>query len=118
MTVSRTVEGRIKMSVQDEVAIANRRLWEEEVKKGCGFTIPWLDIDVSLLRRFAEGKLAFLPEPMTEWELTGHLSGLSSAMAAPPDYRVFAGAGSYEHYIPQVVSFLISRSEFVTSYTP
>lgn len=59
-----------------------------------------------------------LPEPMTEWELTGHLSALSGTMAAPPDYRVFAGAGRYEHYIPQVVSFLISRSEFVTSYTP
>jgi len=52
------------MNVQDEVAIANQRLWEEEVKKGCGYTIPWLNIDVSLLHRFAEGKLAFLPEPM------------------------------------------------------
>ena len=53
------------MRLQDEVAIANQRLWEEEVKKGCGYTVPWLDIDVSLLRQFAEGKPAFLPEPMS-----------------------------------------------------
>ncbi|MBI5094127.1 MAG: class I SAM-dependent methyltransferase [Candidatus Hydrogenedentes bacterium] len=51
--------------MEDEVAVANRRLWEEEVRKGCGYTVPWLDIDVSLLRRFAEGKLSILPEPMT-----------------------------------------------------
>lgn len=51
------------MSIEDEVAVANRQLWEEEVKKGCGFTIPWLDLDVSLLRRYANGELACLPEP-------------------------------------------------------
>ena len=52
------------MSIRDEVALANQRLWEEEVKKGCGYTIPWLDLDVSLLRQCADGKLAFLPKPM------------------------------------------------------
>lgn len=59
------LEKRMRMSVRDEVAIANRRLWEDEVRKGCGYTVPWLDIDVSLLRQFAAGKLAFLPEPMS-----------------------------------------------------
>ena len=53
------------MNIRDEVAIANQRLWEEEVKKGCGYTIPWLKLDVSLLRQYADGKLEFLPEPMT-----------------------------------------------------
>jgi SAM-dependent methyltransferase len=53
------------MNVRDKVAMANQRLWEEEVKKGCGYTIPWLDLDVSLLRQYAAGKLEFLPEPMT-----------------------------------------------------
>jgi SAM-dependent methyltransferase len=49
----------------DEVAIANQRLWEAEVQKGCGFTIPWLDLDVTILRRYANGELASLPEPLT-----------------------------------------------------
>ena len=48
----------------DKVAIANQRLWENEVKKGCGYTIPWLELDVSLLRQYAEGKLESLPEPL------------------------------------------------------
>ncbi|MFZ7111932.1 MAG: aminomethyl-transferring glycine dehydrogenase subunit GcvPA [Desulfatiglandales bacterium] len=59
-----------------------------------------------------------LPEPLTEWELNDRLLGLSHATAASPEYRVYVGAGSYEHFIPESVSSLLSRSEFVTSYTP
>lgn len=53
------------MKPHDDVAAANQRLWENEVEKGCGYTVPWLDLDVALLRAYAAGKLAFLPEPYT-----------------------------------------------------
>ena len=59
-----------------------------------------------------------LPPDMTEWELAEHMAALAGRMASPPEYRVFVGAGSYSHYIPASVPYLLSRSEFFTSYTP
>ncbi len=59
-----------------------------------------------------------LPQAMTEWELNHHMSGLAEQMAVCPDYKVFIGAGSYDHYIPEVVKHLLGRSEFYTAYTP
>lgn len=59
-----------------------------------------------------------LPEPMTEWELNDHADALAASMAVSPEYKVFVGAGSYEHYIPASVSYLLGRSEISTAYTP
>jgi glycine dehydrogenase subunit 1 len=59
-----------------------------------------------------------LPQPLTEWELNRHMQVLGSTMGAGPEYRVYIGAGSYEHFIPFSLSYLASRSEFLTSYTP
>ncbi len=59
-----------------------------------------------------------LPDPLTEWELNSAMDKLSETMAISPEYNLFIGAGSYEHYIPASVSYLLNRSEFVTSYTP
>ena len=59
-----------------------------------------------------------LPEALTEWELNDHIDTLCSSMAVSPEYKVFMGAGSYEHHIPVTVKHLLGRSEFVTSYSP
>jgi len=59
-----------------------------------------------------------LPAALTEWELNELMGALSGTMAASPEYNVFIGAGSYQHHIPESVSYLLRRSEFVTSYTP
>jgi len=59
-----------------------------------------------------------LPQAMTEWELNNHMSGLAAQMAICPDYKVFMGAGSYDHYIPEMIKQLLGRSEFYTAYTP
>jgi glycine dehydrogenase subunit 1 len=59
-----------------------------------------------------------LPDRLSEWELNSHIDALSGKMAVSPEYKIFMGAGSYEHHIPAAVSHLLSRSEFVTSYTP
>ena len=59
-----------------------------------------------------------LPEPLTEWELNDHMNILAGQIAVPPEYKVFLGAGSYDHYIPEVAQRLLGRSEFYTAYTP
>jgi glycine dehydrogenase subunit 1 len=59
-----------------------------------------------------------LPESLGEFELCGRVGNLAGRMAASPEYTVYLGAGSYEHFIPASVSYLLGRSEFSTSYTP
>lgn len=59
-----------------------------------------------------------LPKALTEWELNEHMDELASRVAVSPEYKVFLGAGSYDHYVPASAQYLTSRSEFVTSYTP
>lgn len=59
-----------------------------------------------------------LPPAMTEWELNDHMDALAGKMAVAPEYKVFLGAGSYDHYMPAAARYVLSRSELVTSYTP
>jgi len=59
-----------------------------------------------------------LPGPLTEWELNAHMDALAEDMAVSPEYRIFLGAGSYNHFVPEVVRQLLLRSEFYTAYTP
>ncbi|PIE74839.1 MAG: aminomethyl-transferring glycine dehydrogenase [Deltaproteobacteria bacterium] len=59
-----------------------------------------------------------LHEPMSEWEIIEKIKNLSRQTAPSTDKKIFMGAGSYFHNIPAVVPYLVSRSEFTTSYTP
>lgn len=59
-----------------------------------------------------------LPDALSEWELDSHMEALASLNIACKDYKCFIGAGSYDHYIPAIVPYLISRSELMTAYTP
>ncbi|MFX0080789.1 MAG: aminomethyl-transferring glycine dehydrogenase subunit GcvPA [Candidatus Hodarchaeota archaeon] len=57
-----------------------------------------------------------LPKGLSEPDLFRHLKELSEKNR---NYlSSFIGAGCYYHYIPSLVDFVISRSEFYTSYTP
>ena len=56
-----------------------------------------------------------LPKPMSETEIRSLFEKLGEKNRR---LTVFAGAGCYDHYTPAVVPNIISRSEFLTSYTP
>ncbi len=57
-----------------------------------------------------------LPEAMSEPNLLKKISDISKKNKLYSSS--FLGAGCYYHYIPSTVDFVISRSEFYTSYTP
>lgn len=56
-----------------------------------------------------------LPSAKDDISLTEHMKKLSSLNK---ELKVFRGAGSYDVYTPSAVKALISRQEFLTSYTP
>lgn len=59
-----------------------------------------------------------LEDAQSELAVIKRLTELSEQNEGTNKYISFLGAGSYDHYIPTVISHIISRSEFYTSYTP
>jgi glycine dehydrogenase subunit 1 len=59
-----------------------------------------------------------LPAPMSEMEMTAHVKELASRNAGAAGDGPFSGCGAYDHYVPSAVKHLVSRSEFLTAYTP
>jgi glycine dehydrogenase subunit 1 len=56
-----------------------------------------------------------LPSAKDDITLTEHMKHLASMNK---ELKIFRGAGSYDVYTPSAVKALISRQEFLTSYTP
>ena len=56
-----------------------------------------------------------LPPAMSELEVRRYFEGLA---AKNVPLTVFVGSGAYDHYTPAVVPYILSRSEFLTAYTP
>jgi glycine dehydrogenase subunit 1 len=56
-----------------------------------------------------------LPDGLTEPEVLARMTALA---AANVPRLCFRGAGCYDHHVPAAVTGLLSRSEFLTGYTP
>lgn len=56
-----------------------------------------------------------LPEEMSEKEVRDFFNSLAKGNKA---LTCFAGFGYYDHYTPAVIPSILSRSEFLTAYTP
>jgi glycine dehydrogenase subunit 1 len=59
-----------------------------------------------------------LPAGRTEQDVYAHLRDLAARNVSAEDELCFLGAGMYDHYVPAIVDMLMSRSEFLTPYTP
>jgi glycine dehydrogenase subunit 1 len=64
------------------------------------------------------GRALDLPPGRPEQEVYAHLRELASRNVSTDDELSFLGAGMYDHYVPALVDSIITRSEFLTPYTP
>jgi glycine dehydrogenase subunit 1 len=59
-----------------------------------------------------------LPAGKPEQEVYAYLRDLAARNVSTEDEVSFLGAGMYDHYVPSLIDALLSRSEFLTPYTP
>ena len=64
------------------------------------------------------GRELDLPPGASEQEVFGQLSALAARNRHCDEEVSFLGAGMYDHYVPALIDTLLSRSEFLTPYTP
>ncbi len=57
-------------------------------------------------------------DALSEIEIYRRMNELGKKNKSLNDLICFRGAGAYDHYVPSVVTEMIRRSEFYTSYTP
>ena len=59
-----------------------------------------------------------LPDGLSEAQVYDRMHELAARNADAESEVCFLGAGMYDHYVPAIVDAIISRSEFLTPYTP
>lgn len=59
-----------------------------------------------------------LPDAKCESDIVEEIVSLSQKNASFQNFKSLAGAGAYQHFIPEVIRTVVSRSEFYTAYTP
>jgi glycine dehydrogenase subunit 1 len=64
------------------------------------------------------GRPLDLPAGLPEQDVYAHLRELAERNVSAEDELTFLGAGMYDHYVPALIDMLMSRSEFLTPYTP
>src|SRR5215207_9229764 len=64
------------------------------------------------------GRELDLPQGRSEQEVYEHLAALAARNRHCEEEISFLGAGMYDHYVPALIDTLLSRSEFLTPYTP
>ena len=76
------------------------------------------DLFASIPEHVRLGRALRLPGGCSEAELAAELEALAGRNQPAGAMPCFLGAGVYDHYVPAVVDAVVSRSEFLTAYTP
>ncbi len=88
---------------------------KEEMLREIGFSSAeelFSDVPKEVLRGFN------LPSGKSEYEVFLEMNRILEKNKSVLEMPSFLGAGTYFHYIPAHVRYLIERSEFLTAYTP
>ena len=64
------------------------------------------------------GRPLDLPPGKPEQEVYARLRDLAARNVSTEDEISFLGAGMYDHYVPSLIDSILTRSEFLTPYTP
>lgn len=59
-----------------------------------------------------------LPDALSEAAIVRKFTSASEKNRNAANSRYFLGGGTYHHFVPAVVDYVISRGEFLTAYTP
>jgi len=59
-----------------------------------------------------------LPPAMSETDISRKFQTAAAQNSSAASHRYFLGGGTYHHFIPAVVDYILSRGEFLTAYTP
>jgi len=59
-----------------------------------------------------------LPQAISETAIRRKFQAAAEQNSTAASHRYFLGGGTYHHYIPAVVDYILSRGEFLTAYTP
>ncbi|MDE6489591.1 MAG: aminomethyl-transferring glycine dehydrogenase subunit GcvPA [Muribaculaceae bacterium] len=73
------------------------------------------DLYADIPQELVLGREYDLPKGLSEHEVRRFFKGLGDKCMP---LTCFAGAGYYDHYAPAVIPSILSRSEFLTAYTP
>lgn len=65
-----------------------------------------------------KGPIEGLPNHKGELEVERIITRMAANSNAAGDTAFFCGAGAYRHHVPAAIDQLLSRGEFLTSYTP
>ncbi|MBP7459760.1 MAG: aminomethyl-transferring glycine dehydrogenase subunit GcvPA [Candidatus Delongbacteria bacterium] len=97
--------------------IPNTEPVQHEMLKAIGRT-SFEDLIQAIPEEFRLNRALNLPDPLSEYELEKTIRRQLKSSQSTQELICFAGGGSYDHFVPAIIPFLTSRSEFYTAYTP